>query len=73
MKFSVCQMCGKEYFKRPGSIYHITFAGKVYNFCCHSCYRLAEQCKDHIIATSHEKDYVRFQSELRRMAEAIDV
>ena len=59
-------MCGKEYFRMPCSIYSMNFAGKRYNFCSHSCYRQAQKCKEHIIATSHETDYVRFQRELKQ-------
>ena len=73
MKFTTCQMCGKQYFKRPGSIYNLIFAGKRYNFCCHRCYRQAQKCKEHIIKVAHESDYAKFQKELKKPAEVNNV
>ena len=72
MVFTTCQMCGKQYIRIPGSIYKMRFAGKRYNFCTYECFRHAEKCKEQIMATSHESDYIKFQDELKAAKEELE-
>ena len=61
-----CDMCGKQYIPRQGSIYNINFASKRYNFCCYSCYRKAEKCKETVQANQTESFYVKLRKELKK-------
>ena len=63
--FKTCDMCGKQYIPRPGSIYKINFASKKYNFCCYSCHKKAKQCKETVQANQSEAFYVKLRKELQ--------
>lgn len=45
-KFTVCSMCGKEYIKQPGSIYHVEYIGKINHCCSYTCYKQALKVKE---------------------------
>lgn len=64
LEFTTCQMCAKQFIKRPGSIYKVLFAGRVYHFCSYSCYEAAKACKENVQKTSHEALYARLRNEL---------
>jgi hypothetical protein len=60
-----CDMCGKLYVRRPGSIYKINFASKRYNFCSYSCYMNAVKCKEAVQANRSETFYLKIKQELQ--------
>ena len=66
LSFTTCQMCGKEFIKRPGSIYKCSFAGKTHQFCSYTCYQQAKKVKEQVQASSHEIIYSRFRQEIRK-------
>ena len=72
-QFTTCQMCGNKFIKRPGSIYKLNFAGKVYHFCTYSCYKAAKECKEQVQETSHEVAYTRIREELKSKKEKVNV
>ena len=47
-KFTVCSMCGKYYIKQPGSIYKVTYKGRINQCCSYSCYRKALKLKEEL-------------------------
>lgn len=63
--YRTCDMCGKQYIRRPGSIYKIDFASKRYNFCCYSCYTKAINCKEAVQANQSESFYAKLRKELQ--------
>lgn len=45
-KFTTCAICGKQFIRQPGSIYHLRFADKTYQCCSYTCYRNATKVKE---------------------------
>ena len=70
LPFTTCQMCGKEFIKRPGSIYKCSFAGRIHQFCSYTCYQQAKKVKESVQASSHESTYYKFRKEARKLKEA---
>ena len=45
-KYTVCSMCGKDYIKAPGSIYKVTYKGRINQCCSYTCYQKALKVKE---------------------------
>ena len=69
LEFTVCQMCGKDFIRQPGSIYKFKFAGKTYNFCSYKCYREGVKCKEKTRATTFESTYIKLRKEVEQLKE----
>lgn len=67
LSFTKCQMCGKDFIKRPGSIYKICFAGKTHQFCSYTCYQQAKKVKEAVQATTSEISYSRLRQEAKKV------
>lgn len=62
LSFTVCCMCGKQFINRPGSIYHVTFAG-LQNWCCsYTCYTKAKETKNQ----NSQPEYVKYRKSISR-------
>ena len=64
-KFTTCCICGKQYIKQVGSIYHVEFAGKTFQCCSYTCYNKALEVKH----SETSKRYADYLKEIRENAE----
>lgn len=54
--FKICGACYKPFILQHGSIYKITYEGKMYNFCCYTCYRNAKKYVEEIRKQKKDKE-----------------
>lgn len=57
-KYTVCGICGKKFIKSVGSIYHVQFAGKMFQCCSYHCYQQGLQVKEKEVS-KHYSNYLR--------------
>lgn len=62
-KYTVCAMCGRDYIKRPGSIYKVIYKGRVNQCCSYSCYQKAKKLKEEL---HNEETHKKFSDELKQ-------
>lgn len=60
-KYTICSMCGKQFIKPVGSIYHVDFAGRINQCCSYKCYEKAKDLK----ASLNQVEYKRYLFEIQ--------
>lgn len=60
-KYTVCSICGKQFIKTVGSIYHVSFAGRTNQCCSYKCYQKAKELK----ASLNQVEYKRYLFEIQ--------
>lgn len=45
LAYTTCSICGKKYFRPPGTIYKLTIDGKLLNCCSYHCFNEAKKLK----------------------------
>lgn len=61
-RFTICAMCGKEFIKQPGSIYHVEYKGRINQCCSYTCYQKAIRVKEKLrYEAKQEKEFAKRQ------------
>ena len=61
-KYTTCAICGKQYIRRVGSIYHVDFADRRFHCCSYTCYQQALEVKSNEVSNR----YATYNKELKR-------
>lgn len=46
--YIICSMCGKQFIRRPGSIYKVVYEGRLNRCCSYTCYQKALKLKEEL-------------------------
>lgn len=57
-KYTTCGICGKKFIKPVGCIYHVEFAGRMFQCCSYHCYQQGLQVKENEVG-KHYSNYLK--------------